>query len=239
MTDDNFIKSYLSLLIKQYYYKPKAKAEITLLAAEFSKVYTFLNTFTDKFDVDRAEGEQLDIIGQIVGISRTVPEALANYYFGFEGEEYAKGFSDKFNDADSAPFFDRFSIRYSDLQLEDEKYRFFIKAKIAVNNASAYMISDERTSIQSIIQYLFNDDAYVVDNQDMSLTLYLSPSVRLDAIRLINKLNLLPKPQGVNYRIIVKAGILNTFGFSSNPNAIGFGDKFNYRKGYFAEKIIL
>lgn len=240
--NEEYINDYLKLLIKQYYYKPKASAEIKLLAGSYSKVYDLFNAFFPAYDVDIAVGHQLDVIGRIVGISRSVPAVIPKLFFGFDGDETARGFADKYNAlVNSAPFRDKFSSAYTDLQLDDNDYRFFIKAKIAKNAASAYMISDERISIQDVIQTLFNGDAYVIDNKDMTLTLHVPPTINLDILRLIVNLNLLPKPQSVRYNLIIKANTDNTFGFSDDPNAVGFADKFNPDsiQGYFAEKIIL
>lgn len=239
---NEFIKSYLGLLIKQYYYKPKASAEIMLYASEGSNIFDLFNAVIPSLDIDYAVGNQLDIIGKLVGINRTVPFALARKFFGFEGQENARTFADKYDSSIvSAPFRDKFSRAYTDLQLDDEDYRFFIKAKISVNNASAFMLSDDRTSIQDVIQYLFEGEAYVSDNLDMTMTLYISPRVDISRLRLINALNLLPKPQGVRYKIITKAQVGKTFGFKDNPMALTFADKFNQStlNGYFADKVFL
>lgn len=86
----------------------------------------------------------------------------------------------------------------------------------------------------------FNGRAYVVDNLNMSLTLYVSPSVSLERLRLIRRLNLLPKPQGVRYDIVIQAEPGFTFGFDSNPNSVGFADRFDSGRvgGYLARKVI-
>lgn len=237
-----FVDSYLKLLIKQYYYKPKAKGEISTYAQEGAETFAFFNGLIPAFDVDKAQGAQLDIIGRLVGIPRLMSSMLAKKFFGFRGGSDAQTFADKFYDViESAPFKDKFARIYSDLQLSDDDYRFFIKAKIAINNASAFIATDEFTSIQSIISYLFGDEAYVVDNQDMSITLYVSPSINVDRLNLVNILRLLPKPQTVNYKFIIKAPVTKTFGFKNNPNSKGFANKFkpSTTKIYFAEKIIL
>jgi hypothetical protein len=127
------------------------------------------------------------------------------------------------------------------LELTDEEYRFFIKVKIAVNTASAYMVSDSRTSIQDVINTVFAGDAYVVDNKDMSLDLYIPASYDLNQLALILALDLLPKPQGVRYATIVQAIMGETFGFADNPNSQGFANKddlINEPGGVFALKVI-
>lgn len=235
-----FIDEYAKLLIKQYYNKAKARAEIELKIGEYEKLYNIINTFPDEFDIDLAYGDRLDLIGKIVGVTRSVGEVVDKIGFGFEENLNARGFADKYNALDSsAPFVEKFTPNYTDLQLDDPTFRLIIKAKIAVNNASAYMVSDERISVQQVIQSAFQNRAWVVDRYDMSIDLYISPTYEGQYLRLINNLNLLPKPQGVRYNQIVSAERTQTFGFDDNEYALGFGDKFGDSDGYFASKVIL
>lgn len=232
---------YTNLLIKQYWEKPKAKAEIELKASTWDKTRAFLASLDDAFDLDLAVGAQLDVLGRIVGIPREVPDVIAKTYFGFTINPDSLGFADKFNALRiGGPFFDKFSNQYTALQLNDNDYRFFIRVKVALNWASAYVSSDERISIQDVILAAFNGRAYVIDNLDMTLTLYVSPTISLERLRLIRKLNLLPKPQGVRYDVVIQAEPGVTFGFGSNPNSVGFADKFDSGRegGFLARKVI-
>lgn len=236
----SFETDYQNLLIKQYWEKPKAQAEIGLQASTWARVFEFLQSFETEFDLDTAYGDRLDIIGRIVGINRIIPLIIPKLFFGFNDNANSRGFADKFEViADIAPFADRFASVYSDLQLDDNDYRFFIRAKIARNTGSPYLIDEEGISIQSVISFLFEGSAYVVDNKNMSLTLYVSPSYDPVKLAAILSLNLLPKPQGVQYTVVnyIEGDI---FGFSDNPNCLGFGDKFDsgINGGKFANKVI-
>ena len=121
---------------------------------------------------------------------------------------------------------------YTDTQLNDTQYRFFIRAKIAKNITSAYLSNDERVGIQETIQVLFDSKAIVVDNQDMTMDIFVDYSFSSDDLQLLEQLNLIPSPQGVGYRFIYSFAAGGTFGFSENPNAVGFGE------GRFASLII-
>lgn len=237
----SLVDEYTALLIKQYWEKPKAFAEISLQASTWDTVRAFLSSLDDAFDLDLAVGAQLDVLGRIVGIPRTVPDVIPKVYFGFSINPVNEGFADRFDPLRiGGPFFDRFSNPYTDQQLNDDDYRFFIRAKVALNWASAYVSSDDRISIQDVILAAFDGRAYVVDNLDMTLTLYVSPVVSLDRLRLIRRLNLLPKPQGVRYDVIVQAEPGATFGFDNNPAAVGFADRFDSGRegGFLARKVI-
>lgn len=235
-----FSTYYTDLLIKQYWEKPKAKAHIELIVCQFEKVYNLFNDFQNQYDIDKAQGSQLDTIGKIVGLSRIVPYGLPKVFFGFSNNTLSKGFASKFdNTRQSAPFKSKFGASYSDLELNDYDYRFFLKVKIAKNNASAFLISDDMVSLQDVIMTAFENRAYVVDHYDMSMTLYVSPSFSIDRLDLILKMNLLPKPMGVRYNIVL-AEPLKNFGFSNNANSRGFASKFDSTRkgGYFARRYI-
>jgi hypothetical protein len=237
-----FTDAYRDLLIKQYWDKPKARAEIELQAGTWEPVRDILRQFGDEFDLDNATGHRLDIIGKIVGISRIVPLVVPKVAFGFDGYVNARGFDDKFTIlSDKAPFRDKFERPYTDLELSDNDYRFFIGAKIALNTGSGYMVSNGESSIQDVVQSLFGGLAYVIDKKDMTLVLYVSPIYDLTRLTAIIQLVLLPKPQGVRYAYVIQAAPGETFGFSDNAGALGFADKFDAGQvgGRFAEKVIL
>lgn len=241
MIDQEFVDAYRALIIKQYHSKPKARAEIELLMGMFSKNYTLLKSFNTEFDVDLAKGAQLDIIGRIVGVNRIVPFALPKVYFGFSDNPDARNFADAFNAAFiGGEMKDSADPSYSDLELNDSDYRVFIKAKIAVNWSSSLMDSDERISVNDAIQAAFEGDAYALDNHDMSLDLYVSPGVDLSRINVIKQLGLLPKGQGVQYKNIIQADPIATFGFADNMNAKGFADAFDpaFSGGVMANLVI-
>jgi len=239
----NFTDAYADLLIKQYWEKPKAYAEISARAAHWETIRDLIEQFGIEFDLDQATGDRLDIIGAIIGLSRFVPDIvpLSKLYFGFADNPNARGFDDRFAVVtDIAPFKDKFEPSYTDLELSDADYRFFIRAKIAKNTGSAYMVSDVNTAIQAVVNSVFEGSAYVVDRQDMTLALYIAPTFATDRLLAIVQLDLLPKPQGVRYADIVQAQPLETFGFSDNPGSIPFGDKdvAGSQIGYFANRVL-
>jgi hypothetical protein len=235
------IDETVNLLIKQYWEKPKAKAEIELQASTWETTRAFLESLDPAFDLDNAIGAQLDVLGRIVGISRSVPDVIPKVYFGFSINPTSEGFASKSNpNRIGGPFFSKFSSAFTDFQLGDSDYRFFIRVKAALNRAAGYVSSDQYISIQDVVLSAFDGRAYVVDNLNMTLTLYVSPVVSLDRLRLIRALNLLPKPQGVRYKVVIQAEPGETFGFSNNPLSRGFASKFDPIRegGYFARKVI-
>jgi hypothetical protein len=206
------------------------------------KTFEWIDSFSEEFDLDNATGDRLDIVGRIVGINRIVPFVVAKIAFGFSENPNARGFEDKFSPlADRAPFQDKFERTYTTLQFDDLAYRFFIRAKISRNTGSPYLVDDIGLSIQEAVNALFQGGAYVIDQKDMTLILYVSPLFNFERLLAIIRLNLLPKPQGVRYKIITQAGPGETFGFADNVNSLPFADKFdmaNQPGGRFANKVI-
>ena len=238
-----FESDYVNLLIKQYWEKPKAAAEIEMMAGTWRKTFEWIDSFSDEFDLNNATGDRLDIIGRIVGIGRNIPYSIPKIAFGFDENPNARGFDDKFSPlADRAPFQDKFERAYTSLQLDDTAYRLFIRARIAKNVGGPYLADDQGLSIQSAISALFDGFAYVLDKKDMTMTLYVSPRFNLDKLRAIVKLDLLPKPQGVRYGVVIQAGPGETFGFSDNVDSLPFADKFdltNQPGGRLANKVVI
>lgn len=223
---DEFTKSYVDLLIQQYWCKSKAKGEIRAYAELAKPLYAFIDDFEREFDLDRAYGHRLDLIGKIVGFSRIVPNAQPKTYFGFSGTPNARTFA-------QAPLFDLFNdTGFTDSELDDTRYRFFLKAKIAKNAADAHLVTDDRNSLQTVINILFRSMAYVVDNFDMTLTLYVDESFPDEDLIVLRRSDLLPNPVGVDYKFIIKYAESGTFGFASNGRAKTFG------QGKFAQLVV-
>jgi len=63
---------YLSLITSEYQSSPNFLAWVTALLQKLDDVSQCIATLDDGFDLDQAVGTQLDILGQIVGVTRTV-----------------------------------------------------------------------------------------------------------------------------------------------------------------------
>jgi len=228
------IDFYQDLLIKQYWEQPNALAEIGLKAGQSYAIKEFIDLIASSLDLDNAVDDRLDKIGKLVGIGRTVEFSAPKNYFGFSNNPNAKGFN-------QAPFASKFTPNYTDTQLDNYTYRQFIKAKIALNVMHGSMIADDdKICLQDVIKSVFGGVAYVIDNQDMTLSLYVPYNFDESKLRLVAQAGLLPTTQAVKYRAFIKAQA-GSFGFSKNVNSSGFSSKFNtnYNGGKFARKIIL
>lgn len=233
----DYIIGNVANLIIQYGNKSNAVSTVTAITEEFELIYDNSNILDNAYNLDTAIGKQLDIIGKIVGIGRVVPFSVPKKYFGFNGHLNSYPFGSKFNVVVSYPFKSKLEIPYSDSQLNDNDYRFFIKAKIIKNYATSKNIDSSNLSIQNAIDYLFNSKAYITDNYDMTMTLYIDSSYDSSKLTYLENLDLLPRPQGVRYNTLVSYQEGVTFGFNSFNT--GLGSKFaTSEPSRFAFKII-
>ena len=237
----NFIEEYKKLLIWQYQDKPKAQKHIELILSEFEKIYNLLNVIPDAFDLDKAVGKQQDILGKILGISRNVPFAVSKRFFGFTNNINSYGFDRRLKTTGfKIPFKRKLEDIYTSGRLDDTQFRVFLKAKAIKNNVRATMIDDNKLSLQDAINFLFNDTSYVVDNQDMTMTLYIENSYDVQLLKYIKQLDLLPRPQGVEIRTVLHFAEGNTFGFRRNKEALVFSRRLQAGlKPKFAKKIFI
>lgn len=224
-----FTDQYSKLLIVQYYDKPKAKAHIELLASEYEKVYNLLNEFENAFDLDFAIGKQLDILGKIVGIDRNIPLIIPKKYFDLVN--YSMG--DKFELVITYPLKDKNEVVYTDLQLNDNDYRYLIRCKIIKN----FLKGKRLTDIQLAIDFIFKNKGYIVDNRNMSFSFYLPMEINTNLLNVILALDLLPRPNAINYDLIIGYSS-NSFGFRDNLNSYPMGYKFeSVVGGTFSNKL--
>ena len=241
----NFTDLYRDLLIKQYWDKPNARAEIEFDSSRAETLRDTMLQMFDAVDIDQATGDQLDLIGRIVGLNRSIPSVIPPppvIRFGFADNPDARTFDDLFNPVElSAPFAELFELNYTSLQLDDVSYRSLLRAKIAKNNTSAYLVADDRVSLNDVIQVIFDGFAYVIDNYNMSISLYIDTTIDVEYVSLANNTGLLPNPQGVKYRDIVQADPFGSFGFSDNPTTKGFADLFDPLQtgGTFANQVLI
>jgi hypothetical protein len=200
MSVDPVLKYYSDLLIRQY--KTGAKAVQTVqLMADQSYIDGFALEESLCFDLDTAVGNQLTILGKIVGVPRTVYilNSTHNYedfirYTGTPNPLYTFGmgrYTDSPYDPNAYLFF-RYQFKNSGVYtLLDFEMRTLIRLKIILNNS----YSSFAEIIGAIYQY-FNPYITVVDNKNMTLTYNVSSNISSVGAAAVS-LGLLPKPAGV------------------------------------------
>jgi len=199
-----------NFIIWQYRTKPKALGTIKAIYKETD--LTFQNTIqiADILNIDTATGYALDLVGRHVGVSRVLPTAIAKEYFGWleDGSALSFGIGEfyRYGDALSAS-----------VVLNDNDYRFFIRARITKN----YQTGTIENIVKSI-QFVIGKHCNVIDAQDMSMNIIVNKD-RLNPLTLYatSKMDILVRPIGVMYRYLV---LVNNepFGFMHNKHSYGF-----------------
>lgn len=149
------VSDYTNLITSQHAGKPKYAALVAALAQCFVDLQNFLATLPREFDVDTGRYKQLDIIGEWVGLDRSLRATAPGVYV-------------------QAP-------PAGVVPLIDVDYRTLLRGKIGSNNwdgtiAGAY----------DKITYIFGDTGsrlFILDNQDMSITVAVAGTVPSDAFK--------------------------------------------------------
>lgn len=156
-------------------------------------------------NIETAVGEQLDICGRIAGIER--PRVLSDELsvFGYAGTTGAANYG-------VAPYRNP-TGELPSMPLPDYLFRLVIRAKIFKNVGNATI-----DTLKEAADYVLQTNTTVIDGQDMTIqTLWVEDEIS-DTVRiLINKYDLLPRPQGV--KLVRVEQTFPAFGYAGSFNA--------------------
>ncbi len=154
----SLVEDYLNLITSAYREKPNFTAMISADVGVQVQVQALLAQMIPLFDLDIAVGQQLDVIGIWVGVSRNIRIPIGGVYFTWDGD-YTLGWDYGTWQPADAP---------TDVTvLPDDAYRTLIRAKIAANQwdgttDGAYIIWDRVFPTTTIL---------IQDNQNMTYDL--------------------------------------------------------------------
>lgn len=209
--------SYADLLIWQYRAKPKAKATAALFDNQIATSLQDTINLIDVLNIDKAVGVNLDLVGRHIGQSRVLQNYAPIGFFGFKDGLGAMPFSRK--SKGGGRFYKyRYPIKQS-VVLNDDDYRFLIKARIIRNYQTATL-----PNLIDALAFILGDACVVTDNYDMTVTIQI-PEVYKTRFKefALEELDILPRGTGVKYNIIWgDLPIKKYFGFNGAPNALGF-----------------
>lgn len=207
---------YTNLITSEHIDKPKFMAMIQVITQPYIDNILLLRNMASLFDVDTAVGNQLDIIGEWVGISRNLTVPLTNVYFSFDTP--GLGF-------DEGTWQGPFDPGTGLVSLPDDPYRNLIKATIAENSWDG-----TTESAVSIWNSVFASEGITIaieDYGDMTISLGIISSSPIDAVTkaLLKSNQIRLKPEAVAIRNYVSPSVPNTpfFGFDiQNSTISGF-----------------
>lgn len=187
---------YANLLILQYRNKPKARATIKLWVDLFLGDGLIFQ-LPDILDIDKAEGECLNIIGKILGCPRLVTGLLVDRkYFQFHQNENSYGFS-RIGNPKRAPFKTIANSNLSAYELDDVNYKILLKFK-AVANVLRGSIADIDNALYSV----FGENVVLRSNQDLSIGYVVQTDATL-AIQAARLLGYFKAPCGVKVDYVI------------------------------------
>lgn len=217
----------LTRITSQYNDQPKILAYIAALMKVFDELEAVLQFNALQTDIDSALGVNLDTIGEIVGISRILPQSIAIQFFGFDGQAGATVFGENLQPSIGARFRDELEPETSTSVLADPEYRLLIRAKIVKNHSKG---SNE--DILKGLAFLFGAVLTIVeDSGTMSIRVSFGRALTFQEKAIVKNLDILPRPQGVRISSYSTFDTNNYFGFENAPFAKVFGEELDLSIG--------
>jgi hypothetical protein len=229
------VTPYQDLITSEHSDKPKYMEMVGYSAQPYADTADTFSGVTSAYDVDTAVGNQLDVVGQWIGITRFLSTPL-EVYFSFDNATL--GF-------DRGTWKGPYDPTAGIIELTDDYYRLLLKTKIMANvwNGTLEQLNQILSTIMPDINGLVlgisttpgilgtdqpgpGITMLVVDNQDMTMSVYVV-GVGFTAILIaIMKLMVrILKPEGVGIKSfeIASVGGSPLFAFDSNSQyAAGF-----------------
>lgn len=209
------LTDYTSLITSEHQSAPKFMAMVALLGQWAVDRRNLLASIPSLFDIDTAVGQQLDWVGEWVGISRDLSLPLTGVYFSFDTAGI--GF-------DQGAWLGPFDPTSGLVSLPDAQYRILLYATIAANNWDG-TIPGAYNAWNTIFEPL-GYSVLIADNQDMTMNVVLvgpTPDAVTLALFTGGYLNLRPAGVGITNYYLPSVPSAPVFGFDvENPSISGF-----------------
>lgn len=170
--------------------------------------------------IDTAIGEQLGILGRIVGQDRILIGADTFKYFGFDGATLSSTYGTADNSAVGGYWYSYGKPTGGNITLNDTQYRLFIKAKIKKNTTDA-----TANSVMDFLTFVFDVKCVLTSNEGAKATITVSRKLSDFERSLVEFKDssgsyFVPRPMGVELTIEEPTSD-GTLGFLGTPGALG------------------
>lgn len=172
----------------QYRNAPKAVQWLNITATMTDSLFTAFRDIANSYDIDNNEGEQLNVIGRIVGITRAILQDIQLVVTEFTSTSDTS----KSEFGDTTTQFSTTVIQQDGIA-SDEYYRKMLKSKIQKNNGDATY--DD--IIRAVLELEPTNQVKVIDYLDMSFQLQFRDPPDQSTLDLINNADIVPRPAGV------------------------------------------
>lgn len=179
-------KDYTKLLPSLHADKPRFAAWLQTITQALGEVADATLGLVPAFSIDTAVGSQLDVIGLWVGLSRQQSLPITGAFFTWNDSALGWNF---------ASWKGPYEAVEGITTLDDETYRAALRAKIASNYWDGS--NDSLNEIGGTAISSLDVQAFVIDNMDMTITVYILGAPSAVLIELIKRGIVPPKPMGV------------------------------------------
>lgn len=214
-------QDYSQLITSEHNQRPKYTAMVQAVSGAFGSIQDFNKTLPYTFDLDTAEGVQLDQIGQWVGQTRLIPGVLLVQFFGFIDNPAALPYGEEGDLSVGGRFYDEGEPIDSTSLLADPEFRLLIRGRIVRNHAKG-----KTSDIVRAISFMFQAPCVIDDPGTMAIGVYIGRTLTLVERAIILNLDILPRPSGVRIAIYGYYTGDGYLGFEDQPGAKSFGEEF-------------
>ena len=152
------ITPYTDNITSEHWDKPNFMAMVGATVQPFADLKTVLDLIPLLYNLDTAVGQQLDVVGEWVGVSRNLSAPLTGVYFAFDTS--GVGF-------DAGVWQGPYDPSTGIIQLPDEFYRLVIRARILNNSWDG-----SKDAIYTLTSVIFGSAGftyYVEDHGDLTI----------------------------------------------------------------------
>lgn len=223
--EKDFLNELVENSTEQFKYKTIWNKYLQLEALNRSELQEVFKTLLQQRSIDEAVGEQLDVIGRIVGQPRTLISFDIYNFFAFKNYLNGDTYGDLTDPSKGGVFYSEGSPTGGNLTLDDASYRLFIKSKILKNKTAS-----TPEELLLFLSYVFGNDTpiFIVEGGAHLKIFFGTELSTLEK----NLLNYISYDLGYPSRLIPKTLAVsieyggfdsgNFFAFQGVPNAKGF-----------------
>lgn len=203
-------ESSLQLIENQLRDSPNYIEVIRLLAEDFDEASDIYDYIAKNINVLNARGVWLDLIGDIVGVSRVFDKEIQPVFFGFDDQPNTTGFGQaRFRELDDKTT--------ASSVLNDDDYRVVIIGKIARN----YSDVSEVGVATSVLNMTQADNVLVYQSGPATFSVYVIGLISDNIKSILNGTDIIPRAAGVKMNLFF-SGDDNIFGFADQLGIKGF-----------------
>lgn len=212
MSSIDYSQQMQNRLLMQFNNSPLFKGVLAAVGSEMDELTAVFVDLRNLRWIDTGDGQQLDGCGQIVQQSRTISQAIAINFFGFDGQIGITGFN-------QGRIRQNREAYLTSTKLADAEYRQILWAKVAKNTTDG----TAESTINSLYR-LYKAKIVLAETGNAKMRIAIGRELTEAEILLANALNLLVRAGGVS--IEIKSYFIDghAFGFSNqNQGYLGFG----------------